>query len=108
MLKPLNKYRLVFILIYFLCLICSQCVVYASPNASCPFKSFISITQQVVWHTSTKQPEKRKLTGQGGAGQAKESDTYVQGGPLIRAVTVATVQTDSNTTSLYSLTDTND
>lgn len=41
-----------------------------SLKASCPFKSFISITQQVQWHTSNKQPEKRKLTGLGWASQA--------------------------------------
>ena len=34
-----------------------------SPKASCPFKSFISITQQVQWHTSNKQPEKENWQG---------------------------------------------
>lgn len=33
-------------------------VIDRSLKASCPFKSFISITQQVQWHTSNKQPEK--------------------------------------------------
>lgn len=34
-----------------------------SLKASCPFKSFISITQQVQWHTSNKQPEKESSQG---------------------------------------------
>ena len=34
-----------------------------SLKACCPFKSFISITQQVQWHTSNKQPEKENWQG---------------------------------------------
>jgi len=74
-----------------------DCVGGRSLKASCPFKSFLSITQQVQWCTSNKQPQKRKLTGLGGASQAKEPDTYGETGPLIRAVTVATMQTHTHT-----------
>lgn len=38
-------------------------VVDRSLKASCPFKSFISITQQVQWHTSNKQLEKENCQG---------------------------------------------
>lgn len=40
-----------------------ESVVDHSLKASCPFKSFISITQQVQWHTSNKQPEKENWQG---------------------------------------------
>lgn len=34
-----------------------------SPKAFCPFKSFISVTQQVQLHTSNKHPEKENWQG---------------------------------------------
>lgn len=64
-------------------------------TASCLFKSFISITQQVQWHTSNKQPGKEIWQGWVEAARQRNQTPTDRQAPLVYVVTVATAQTHS-------------